>query len=194
MENVLLTTLKAKLTPSPAPPGLASRIRAALRQQAAPHPGVPWYRAPWLAATAAAALLMVLLVPSLTGELDAPAVGSTRAVHEEIVVVDRDCDRAGHGLDKQRRCSHPLHINALKRADGSYWTISPDQIDYRYLLLERAVRGRRMIIDGEAYPAAKIIRLNGIEQLDSELMPDDPATHAEPEIDDTSSDGRGSLS
>lgn len=163
-EGVMLRAVKAKLTRAPAPPGLEARIRAALRVQAGAGARLPWYRAPWFAAAAAAGLLLAVLVPTLVGGLEVAPHGPAVPVHAEVVVVDRDCDRAGHGLDAQRRCAHPLHINALKTADGAYWTISPDQTDYRYLLLDRAVRGTTLVIDGELYEDAMIIRLREVEQ------------------------------
>ena len=177
VEETLLRVLKTKLPRMPAPPGLETRIRASLRAQGDRAASVPWFRAPWFAATAAAALLMAVLVPSLVGDLDVAPPGPGVPVHEEVMVVDRDCDKAGRSVDDQRRCTHPLHINALKLADGSYWTISPDQTDFRYLLLDRGVRGRKLVVRGELYRDAETIRLTEIERLGSRLMEPRPGVH-----------------
>jgi anti-sigma factor (TIGR02949 family) len=177
VEDTLLRVLKTKLPRTPAPPGLETRIRASLRAQAGGAASVPWFRAPWFAATAAAALLMAVLVPSLVGDLNVAPRGPGVPVREEVVVVDRDCDQAGRSVDDQRRCTHPLHINALKLADGSYWTISPDQTDFRYLLLDRGVRGHELVVRGELYRDAEMIRLTEIERLGTRLLKPRPGVH-----------------
>jgi mycothiol system anti-sigma-R factor len=166
VEQSLLRALRAKLPRTPAPPGLRTRIRAALREQAAPGVRMPWYRTGGFAATAAAVLLVVLLVPSLV--VDRPARGDGRgvAVQETVTVVDLDCDRAGYDLDSQRGCTHPHHVNALKRADGSYWSISSEEEDFRYLLLDRDVRGRQLEVKGRLYPETHTVHLTAVETLD----------------------------
>lgn len=172
-EESLLRVLKAKLPRTPAPPGLETRIRAALREQAAPVARVPWYRASWFAATAAAVLLMAALVPSL---VISPPEGDTPGlpIHEEVMVVDLDCDQAGYGLAAQRGCTHPYHINALKRADGSYWSISAEEADFRYLLLDRDVRGRQLMVRGRLYPDNHTVRLTAVETLGARVRPAPP--------------------
>jgi hypothetical protein len=170
-EESMLRALKAKLPRTPAPPGLETRVRAALREQASPQARVPWFRAPWFAATAAAVMLMAVLVPSLL--VDSPADGGDSGVpvHEQVTVVDLDCDQAGYSLDDQRGCAHPHHINALKRADGSYWSISGEEAEFRYLLLDRDVRGRQVVVRGRLYPENHTVRLTAVETLDVRVRP-----------------------
>lgn len=180
IEETLLRVLRAKLPRTPAPPGLETRVRASLRAQGERATGLPWFRTPWFAASAAALLLMAVLVPSLIGDREDAPAGAGVTVQEEVVVVDRDCDKAGRSVEDQRRCTHPLHINALKLAEGSYWTISPDQTDFRYLLLDRGVRGRKLVVRGELYRDAETIRLTEIERLGSRLPEPRPGVHSDP--------------
>ncbi len=170
-EESLLRTLKAKLPRTPAPPGLETRVRAALREQAAQGVRLPWYRAPWFAATAAAVFLMAVLVPSLLVESPPPVDGRGVPVHEEVMVVDLDCDQAGYSLDDQRGCLHPHHVNALRRADGSYWSISAEEAEFRYLLLDRDVRGRQLVVRGRLHPENHTVRLTAVETLDVRVRP-----------------------
>ena len=169
VEDALLSALKAKLSRTPAPPGLETRVRAALREQANPAVHVPWYRASWFAATAAAVILMAVLVPSLVVDSPTDDDGPGVLVHEEVMVVDRDCDLAGVGISCQRGCTHPHHINALKLADGSYWTINSEDAEFRYLLLDREVRGERLVVRGRLYPDIETVRLTAVESLDARL-------------------------
>jgi hypothetical protein len=171
LEGSLLRTLKAKLPRTPAPPGLETRVRAALREQVAPAARLPWYRAPWFAATAAAVVLVAVLVPSLVVAPPPGGDGPGVPVHEEVTVVDLDCDQAGYGLNAQRGCTHPHHINALKRADGSYWSISAEEADFRYLLLDRDVRGQQLVVQGRLYPDNHTVSLTAVETLGARLGP-----------------------
>jgi len=169
VEESLLRALKAKLPRTPAPPGLQTRIRASLREQAAPEVRVPWYRTGWFVATAAAVLLMAMLVPSLVVEVPPGTDGAGVAVREAVVVVDLDCDQAGYDLASQRACTHPHHINALKRGDGSYWSISSEEKDFRYLLLDRDVRGQQLVVQGRLYPETHTVHLTAVETLDARV-------------------------
>jgi len=170
VEETLLRALKSKLPRTPAPPGLQTRVRAALREQADSKARVPWFRTPWFAATAAAFLLMVVLVPSLVVETPPDQGGPGVVVREEVMVVDRDCDQAGVGIPGQRGCKHPHHINALKLADGSYWSISSDDADFRYLLLDRDVRGERLVVQGRLFEDTDTIRVTAVESLAARLF------------------------
>ena len=164
VETSFLGALKSRLPRESAPPGLETRIRAALREEAPDLARPPWYRTPWFAATAAALLLVVILIPSLpTG----PGGGGVGALHEviaisgeEVVVVDLECDRAGMDAEYQRNCDHPDHFNALKTADGRYWHISPDQEGYGRLIHDMQVRGQRLVVDGRYYPAINTFHID----------------------------------
>jgi mycothiol system anti-sigma-R factor len=171
VEDSMLRVVKAKLPRTPAPPGLETRIRAALREQALPEVRLPWYRTPWFAATAAAVLLVAVLVPSLVVDLPPEGDGSGILVREVVTVVDLDCDQAGHSLADQRGCAHPHHINALKLADGSYWAIGSEEADFRYLLLDRDVRGQQLVVQGRLYPDSHTVRLTAVEKLDARVSP-----------------------
>lgn len=163
VEESLLGALRSRLPRATAPPGLETRIRAALREQAPDPSRLPWYRMPWFAATAAALLLVVILVPSLpSGSGGGPAaLGEVVVISgEEVVVVDLDCDRAGMGVEYQRNCDHPDHVNALKTADGRYWHISPDQEAYGRLIHDQQVRGQQLIVDGQYYPAINTLHID----------------------------------
>jgi len=166
VEQGFLDALKGRLARQEAPPGLETRVRAALRAEAPDAPRVAWYRTPWFAATAAALLLVVILIPSLPTAPPGPTVGSgapgqvTHVVAQDVVVVDLDCDRAGMSLEYQRDCDHPHHVNALKTADGRYWHISPDQRGYGRLVTDPEMRGRRMVIDGDYYPAINTVHID----------------------------------
>jgi hypothetical protein len=163
VEEELLRGVRARMPREVAPPGLETRIRAALLD-AAPEPRrVAWYRASWVAAAAAAVLLVVLLIPGLGTPLDTGvnAPGSVvQVIDREFTVVDLDCDQAGMPLDRQRHCTHPHHLNALKTADGRYWFISPDQDAYGELVNDRELRGRQLRIDGAYYPAINTLHID----------------------------------
>ena len=164
--------LRAKLPRIPAPPGLETRVRAALRSEFGPRSArVAWFRTPWFAATAAAVLLMAVLVPGLTGRARPPAAGArVHQVTQEVTVVDHDCDKAGRDPAAQRRCSHPLHVNALKLPGGDYWTISPGPLEFRHLLLDADSRGRRFEVRGDYYPGPETIVLRGVVPLDRDRL------------------------
>jgi hypothetical protein len=169
VEQALVRTLTSRLSRTPAPPGLETRVREALRAQASPgREGGPWYQAPWFAATAAALLLVAVLVPGLMIDWLPEDAGGI-AVHETVTVVDLDCDQAGYDLDAQRGCRHPHHINALKRADGSYWSIDPEQPEFRYLLLDREVRGQQLVVRGRLFPENDLVQLTAVETLEVRL-------------------------
>jgi anti-sigma factor (TIGR02949 family) len=164
IEERFLGALTRRLPREPAPPGLATRVRAALRAEAPDPSRIPWYRTSWFAATAAALLLVVILIPSLSsgpGFSGLAPVGEVIAISgEEVVVVDLDCDRAGMDLRYQRDCNHPDHVNALKTADGRYWHISPDQEAYGRLIHDLEVRGRKLVVDGQYYPAINTLHID----------------------------------
>lgn len=173
LEAGFLRGLKARLPRQPAPPGLETRIRAALREQVPDPVAVAWYRSPWLAAAAAAVLLLVLLVPGLGVPLGfgpGPAEGIIEVVNQEVVVVDLDCDRAGMPVGDQHRCAHPHHINALKTADGRYWHISPDQEGYGELIHNREMRGERLAIEGRFYPEINTVHMVNFHRLERNIL------------------------
>jgi len=174
VEDAMLRTLKAGLPRTPAPPGLETRLRAALREHSHGEVRVPWYRTAWFGATAAVLLLVALLVPGFVVDSPPGVDAAGVAVHREVMVVDRDSDEAGVGISGQRACTHPHHVNALKLEDGSYWTISSEQPEFRYLLLDRDVRGQRLVVEGRLYPDIDTVRLTAVQTLDARLFPIGP--------------------
>jgi len=161
LEDAALDALRAGLARSTAPPGLESRIRTSLRGPASMR--VPWYRTGWLAAALSAALLAAALVlPQLLRPGGTPAASApAQAI---VTVVDLDCDRAGKDVAHQRECLDPHHVNALKLADGSYWTMDPTRPEFRYLLLDREQRGAKLRIAGRRLGGSTLIRLESVER------------------------------
>jgi hypothetical protein len=137
-------------------------VRAMLAREAPTVSEAPWR---WtgtsgLAALAASVVLALLTMPFLgrtPPRREAP-LGSVRTVRE-VVVVDGVCDRAGLTLGEQRACSDPRHLNALKCSDGGYWSVLLTDGRLRALALDREVRGRRLVVDGEFYPTIRSVRI-----------------------------------
>ncbi len=165
IEESLLRGIRARLSRQPVPPGLETRIRASLAAEAAPRRAGAWFLRPWLAATAAAALLVLLLLPGLGEPLEPlPGSGERQVVRGQVVVVvDRQCDSAGRSLEQQRHCKHRLHVNALKLPDGKYWNLSTGQTDGREIILDRGMRGRRLAVDGDLFPLIRTLWLTGVQ-------------------------------
>jgi len=170
-EDAALGALKAKLARASAPPGLETRIRAALRTDPARSGRVRWYRAGWFAAAAVAAVLVLLLLrPSFrSAELLTPGTAGG-ATSGTVTVVDLDCDRAGRSLEQQRRCTQRLHLNALKLADGTYWTIDTDPAEFRYLMLDPRERGQTLRVVGRLLGGTNVIRLESVDRLDARRL------------------------
>jgi len=164
VEDAFVALLRRGLPRVTAPPGLETRIRSALAETA-PARGAAWFARPWFLVAATAALLVVLLVPLVPGRL---VGGSAAAVSiaEDVLVVDEQCDRDGRPLDVQRACTHPYHLNALRRAGGERWTVSPDDDPARRLLLDRGLRGFRVHVEGDLFPALREVRVRRYEVLD----------------------------
>jgi hypothetical protein len=167
LEDDLLGLLKSSLQRATAPPGLESRIRTELERQWPSRSVVRWLASPWLAAAAAAVLLAVLLVPStgIPGRPRVPPSASPLQVAQDVTLVDLDCDRAGMGLAAQRRCRDPFHVNALKTDRGTYWSISAESTGFRELLLDPALRGQRLRIEGVFHPSLETVRLRRVQRL-----------------------------
>jgi len=166
IEEVFLHGLESRLPREELPPGLETRIRATLEDATSHAAPVGWFRRPWFAAAAASVLLTLLLLGAMDGW---PFRGVTdpAAVHvaQDVVVVDYDCDRGGMPLEAQRGCRHPHHINALKTPDGTYWNIAQETAGARELLLDRAMRGHRVRVEGDYYPHLHTVRLSRHQDL-----------------------------
>lgn len=168
VETSFLAGFKGRLERTPAPPGLETRIRAALREEA-PDPvrgAWSWLRAPWFAAAAACALLVGLLavgLPLVPGPTPGGQVGEAVLVSRQGTIVDYDCDRAGAPLDLQKDCTHPGHVNALKMADGSYLQFSLAGEVSRDLVVDRSRRGSRVVVQGDYYPRIHTIEVRSLE-------------------------------
>jgi hypothetical protein len=162
VEEGFLRGLRARLPRAEQPSGLEQRVRAALRREALDPPSPSWHRTSWVAAAAAAVILALFLVPPLFRPPAggwSPAGGVVQVVGLEVMVVDLDCDRAGMSLEAQRNCKAPYHVNALKTADGRYWHISPDHEEYGRLIADPAMRGTRLVVDGDYYPGINTLRI-----------------------------------
>jgi hypothetical protein len=168
VEASFLRGLQGRLERVPAPPGLETRIRAALRAQA-PDAGRgfrSWLGTPWFAATAAAVLLVGLLVglPELRSPVGASSTASF-AVRHEGTIVDYDCDRSGIPVALQRDCDHPMHLNALRLADDSYVHFSLEGETARALTGDRTLRGAVVAVSGEYYPEIRTVKVERFERL-----------------------------
>jgi anti-sigma factor (TIGR02949 family) len=162
--------LRARLTRVPAPEGLEGKIRARL----AAEPAVPAERpsgAP--RGTVAAALLAasvvvaLLTVPALlrSGSIAPVERAGMERVVREATVVDLVCDEGGLGIDAQRACRAPGHINALKLAGGAYWGILEDGAQSRALANSPENRGRKVTVEGTYYPAIQSIAISSIRDV-----------------------------
>lgn len=160
LEDAWLAQLRARLPRAPVPAGLEERVRHALRREA-PDPR----RASRLAAMfwtlpVAASLLLVLVLWS--------ALPRAERVEQQVTVVDFVCDRAGRSMTQQIACADPSHLNALKLAVGRYWSLGLDRDAARGLVVDRAMRGHRLLVRGELYPAIRTLSLIDYEDLGAE--------------------------
>jgi mycothiol system anti-sigma-R factor len=171
IENAFLSALKTKLGREPAPPGLETRIRAALERERTPRraAALQWLQAPWFAAAAAFVLLAVLLVPWSGRNSPLPS-RDVLHVEREVTVVDRDCDRTGRTIAAQRKCQLHRHLNVLKLADGTYWNISLDQEGYRGLMVEPEMRGKRLLVVGDYYPRIQTLQVHRTRDLSRDAL------------------------
>ncbi len=154
--------LRARVRRSATPEDLAVRVRAILAREAPTVREAPWrwVRTSGLAALAASVVLALVALPFVGGTSDRRAVppGTLRTVRE-AVVVDGVCDRAGLTLEQQRACPDSRHLNALKCPDGRYWSVLLTDGRLRTLVLDPEVRGRRLVVEGEFYPAIMSVRV-----------------------------------
>ncbi len=155
VEEALLRGLKRRLRPASPPPGLETRVRVELRRAASSRrPGIGWLRQPWFAALAASLLLALLVIPA--NDFGTPV--STR-VSRVVTVVDFDCDSAGLPVDRQRLCTHPRHLNALKLDGGGHWHVSLDDAAGRNLSTDRSLRGSRLRVEGLLYERIRTLHV-----------------------------------
>ena len=167
IEEEMLEVLRARLPRVPAPPGLETRVRATLDGLSA-APRLAGYRRPVFAALAASLLLAVLLLPGVDAPGTLPLEGDfLKIAGEEIVVVDVDCDHAGRSLGEQRTCSMKHHLNAFKTKDGSYWNINLDRAAHRRLLVDREMRGHRLVVEGRLFSRIQTLQMTGYTDLGS---------------------------
>ncbi len=165
IEQVFAGAVRSGLERIATPPGLETKVRAALAEETA-RTRAPnrWFRAPWLAAAAASLLLALLLVPDFPGTATGDA-GAVTHVEHDVTVVDYDCDRAGRTLEQQRKCQLRHHLNALKLADGSYLNIDLDREAHRAMLVDPVARGRRLHVVGNYYPRIRTLHVERADPL-----------------------------
>ena len=87
-------------------------------------------------------------------------------VDDEEDIPEKDLELAG-----AMGISQFMPSNALKLADGSYWAIGSEEADFRYLLLDRDVRGQQLVVQGRLYPDSHTVRLTAVEKLDARVSP-----------------------
>ena len=169
-EEGFLRALQQRLGRVSASPGLETRVRASL-EQASPAPAA-WFRTPWFAAVAASLLLAALIFPwpdradvVSTGEVEAVAIAA-----REVLVVDRACDGAQRNLPQQRNCKRRNHTNALQVSDGSYWSFTLERETHRRLLIDPEMRGHRLVVYGNYYPAIRTLDIAQFEDLGREPL------------------------
>ncbi|HKQ60900.1 MAG TPA: hypothetical protein VJS92_06395, partial [Candidatus Polarisedimenticolaceae bacterium] len=109
----------------------------------------------WAAAAAALLVGVTLLTWGVHGGR------ASLQVVREAVLVDEQCDRAGHGYAEQRRCHDPRHANALRVAPGVYWRIAGALRD------DVSGRGRRLHVEGELDRGSRTLRLTAFRELGS---------------------------
>lgn len=160
VEDGFLRGLRGRLARTETPPELRVRVREALEKQSASRESRGWLRTPWLVPAAAALLLAVALIPAL------PPRARVMHVEREVTVVDIDCENAGHSLEYQRRCNHPLHLNALKIGPDQYWSISLQHEAGRRLVADREMRGHRVLVTGDLYTSTRTLRVTGFSDRD----------------------------
>jgi len=155
--------IRARLRPVPAPPGLETRVRAALRSEATGGRGarLPWWRSAWLATAAAAALAAVLLSVGPVPRFDGPA-GS--AVFRGRVV-DHHCDLYGLSIEQQRDCLDDAHQNAIRLDDGDYIRLAIDDRDRHGALLTRDARGLEVEVSGRWFRATHTLAVTDVRGL-----------------------------
>ena len=169
MERSINRGLGRRLERVSAPPGLETRIRAALRAEGAAaepsaQPGrasVRWFLRPQFLGLAALLLLAVALVQGVQGWISRPQnLQATR-----VLVVDEACDRKGVGLNAQRSCPAPDHLNALKPEGGStYWRVAANETGRR-ILADRALRGHHIAVHGALHRRLETVEVDRFEDL-----------------------------
>jgi hypothetical protein len=165
IEDAFLHALRRRVKRAEPPPDLLPRMQRALRRQAGMPWAGPWWSAPWLTAAAASGLIGFVLWFGIGQLTPASVPGAVRTIEREVTVVDEACDRLGRTLAEQRACTDRHHVNALRLADGSYWTIGLVDEPSRALALDREHRGRRLLVEGDLYERPRILHLERVRDL-----------------------------
>jgi len=168
VERGFATLLRRRLAPAPAPAALRERVREALaRETEEARPRRARRRAAgWILATAAT-VAFATIAYSLLARLEAPAPdAASRHVVRVATVVDEECDRAGRTAEQQRGCTKGSHLNALKLADGSYWSLSLDDLRGRELVADAGLRGRKIFVEGEFYGPIRTLHVTRWSEVD----------------------------
>jgi hypothetical protein len=165
IEDGLLSAVRARIAGVPAPPGLETRVRAALTAEAPPSAGA-WYRRPVWAVLATAALLAVLMLPGFDGARRSRP-DAVEVEGRVVLVVDMECDRAGRNYNQQKGCRKTHHLNTLKTNDGRYWSFNLDRESHRKLLVDPGIRGHRLRVEGKFYPELRTLQMTQYTDLDA---------------------------
>lgn len=163
VEESFARALRLRLSRIEAPEGLHARLKEALNGlRPAPARRWTWLFSPLAAVAAASILVIALLVSSRVGSRAGARAGNAVHVVRAAMIVDEDCDRAGFPIGHQRRCRKASHLNALKLADGTYWTLGLGEREAREILVDVTQRGRRVVVEGDLYPAIRTLRITGL--------------------------------
>jgi anti-sigma factor (TIGR02949 family) len=171
VETSFRRALKNRLASEEAPAGLETRIRAALEDEAPTVRRSPWawLTSPAFAAQAAAVILLGVLAwvavdpGSLPGGSAPGSSAVQRLVSKVFTIVDHDCDRMGATPEQQQACRDERHLNVLKSADGQYYHVNLDRPLAREIVLDRAQRGRTVVISADFYPDIQTLRLTRVQ-------------------------------
>ena len=155
--------LRGRLPRVPAPPGLETRVRAAIRSEATPNdgPAVPWWRNAWLATAASAALAVVLLLAGPVPTFDGPPASTTFRGR----VVDLNCDAHGLTIEQQRDCHDASHHNAIRLDNGTVVRLAVDDPARHGSLLANAARGRQVEVSGRYFRATGTVAVADVRGL-----------------------------
>lgn len=161
IEAGFVTVLRAGLSRTQAPDSLRERVSQSIEQEGAKPARAPMRRFLVIGALAAAVAFGVALVapPLFRGVQGQEASEGGRFVVRSAVVVDEECDRAGHTTEQQKHCESRSHLNALRMADGTYWVLSLDVPEARALVSDVAMRGRRIVVEGNLYAPMRTLHL-----------------------------------
>ena len=162
--------LRERLAGGTAPPAVILRLRRHLDRDAGRVTGRlrGLVSSPVTGYAVAAALLLILLVPPLTGW--APALNAWRlpagSQHASVVgmLVCIDCDLAHMTPAQQAHCRDLRHRGGVRRDDGSYWGVLNHGAG-RELNARADLRGARVRVEGRTYPELDAVDVQAFDLI-----------------------------